>query len=94
MGGLGSATGGMVLGAVGSLALNALGAAFVAGTLVAARLFCPHPNPLMAGGIKTARRMSLADCFTAALAKLRHADLYTGDPEFKRVEREIRVVWI
>ena len=47
-----------------------------------------------AGAIKVARKMSLADCFAAALAKERRADLYTGDPEFKAVETEIKVVWI
>lgn len=47
-----------------------------------------------AGAIKASRRMSLADCFAAALAKERRADLYTGDPEFKAVETEIKVVWI
>jgi ribonuclease VapC len=47
-----------------------------------------------AGAIKVSRKMSLADCFAAALAKERRADLYTGDPEFKAVETEIKVVWI
>jgi predicted nucleic acid-binding protein len=47
-----------------------------------------------AGAFKASRKMSLADCFAAALAKERRADLYTGDPEFKAVETEIRVVWI
>ncbi len=47
-----------------------------------------------AGAIKAHRKMSLADCFAAALAKLRKADLYTGDPEFRAVENEIRIVWI
>ena len=48
----------------------------------------------VAGAIKATRKMSLADCFAVALAKARKADLYTGDPEFKSVEDEIRVVWI
>lgn len=47
-----------------------------------------------AAGFKATRRMALADCFAAALAREREADLYTGDPEFREVEREIRVVWI
>jgi predicted nucleic acid-binding protein len=38
--------------------------------------------------------MSLADCFAAALAKERTAEIYTGDPEFRAVENEIRIVWI
>lgn len=48
----------------------------------------------LAGEIKAHRRMSLADCFAAALARERKADLYTGDPEFRAVEHEIRIVWI
>lgn len=47
-----------------------------------------------AGAIKAHRKMSLADCFAAALAKERKADIYTGDPEFKAVEGEIKIVWI
>jgi predicted nucleic acid-binding protein len=38
--------------------------------------------------------MSLADCFAAALARDRKASLYTGDPEFKAVEGEVKIVWI
>lgn len=48
----------------------------------------------LAGEIKVARRMSLADCFAAALAKQKGADIYTGDPEFRTVEKEIKVVWL
>ncbi len=47
-----------------------------------------------AGEIKVTRRMSLADCFAAALAKREGAELYTGDPEFRAVEKEIRIVWL
>ena len=36
-----------------------------------------------AGKIKASRKISLADCFTAALAKQRNGEIYTGDPEFK-----------
>jgi len=48
----------------------------------------------MAGEIKATRRMSLADCFAAALAKHERAEIYTGDPEFRAVEKEIKVIWI
>ena len=48
----------------------------------------------LAGEIKTSKKMSLADCFAAALAKQRKANLYTGDPEFKSMEKEIAVVWL
>lgn len=47
-----------------------------------------------AGEIKARRRMSLADCFAAALAKTRNADLFTGDPEFRDVQKEVRIVWL
>jgi predicted nucleic acid-binding protein len=39
------------------------------------------------------KKMSWADCFAAAPAKLEKAEIYTGDSEFKRVEREIKVIW-
>ena len=48
----------------------------------------------IAGGLKTTRRMSLADCFAAALAKHAKAALYTGDPEFRSVEKDIEVRWL
>jgi ribonuclease VapC len=38
--------------------------------------------------------LSFADCFAAALARAWNATLVTGDPEFKRVEREIEVRWL
>jgi predicted nucleic acid-binding protein len=38
--------------------------------------------------------MSYADCFAAALAKSRKAELVTGDKEFKQVESEITVRWL
>jgi predicted nucleic acid-binding protein len=44
--------------------------------------------------IKATKRMAYADCFAAALAKLKEAKLYTGDPEFKVVEKEIKIVWL
>jgi len=47
-----------------------------------------------AGELKAARKMSLADCFCAALARQKKADLYTGDPEFRAVEKEIKIVWL
>ncbi|MBV6394965.1 MAG: tRNA(fMet)-specific endonuclease VapC [Anaerolineales bacterium] len=38
--------------------------------------------------------ISYADCFAAALAKLRNAELVTGDKEFKKVEKEIKISWL
>lgn len=47
-----------------------------------------------AAEFKATRKMSYADCFAAALAKLRRAELVTGDKEFKQVEREVKILWI
>jgi len=38
--------------------------------------------------------MTSADCFAAALAKIRKAELVTGEPEFKQVESEIKIFWL
>ncbi|MCX6902108.1 MAG: type II toxin-antitoxin system VapC family toxin [Verrucomicrobia bacterium] len=43
---------------------------------------------------KALHKLSYADCFAAALAKQRNAELITGDPEFKAVEKEIKVDWL
>ena len=43
---------------------------------------------------KATKKMSYADCFAAALAKIRNAELVTGDPEFKAVEKEIKIRWL
>ena len=47
-----------------------------------------------AGAIKAGHKMSLADCFAAALAKRLKADLHTGNPEFAAVEHDIKIVWL
>jgi ribonuclease VapC len=47
-----------------------------------------------AGAIKAERKMSLADCFAAALALERKAEVVTGDPEFREVEDRLRVTWL
>jgi len=44
--------------------------------------------------LKATRKMSYADCFAAALAKLRNAELVTGDAEFKEVEEQIKIQWL
>lgn len=43
---------------------------------------------------KAAKKMSYADCFAAALAKLRKAELVTGDKEFKQIEGEVKILWL
>jgi ribonuclease VapC len=50
-------------------------------TDIAARLKASHP-------------FSLADAFAAALAKHRKCELVTGDPEFKSLERELKIAWL
>ena len=48
----------------------------------------------IAGEIKSSRRMSLADCFAAALAKQRNGKIYTGDPKFKALQPEWKIHWL
>jgi predicted nucleic acid-binding protein len=43
---------------------------------------------------KATRKMSYADCFGAALAKIRNAEFVTGDPEFKEIEKEVKIGWL
>jgi uncharacterized protein len=43
---------------------------------------------------KATRKLSYADAFAAALAKIRNAELVTGDREFKQVENEIDIGWL
>jgi len=47
-----------------------------------------------AARIKATKRIAYADCFAVALARLKKAELYTGDPEFKAVDKDIKVVWL
>jgi len=47
-----------------------------------------------AARFKSKNRMSYADCFAAALAKVKKADLITGDEEFKQIENQIKIHWV
>ena len=47
-----------------------------------------------AADFKARFRMSLADAFAAALAKDKKTELVTGDPEFKGLEKEIKILWL
>lgn len=47
-----------------------------------------------AAEFKAVKKMSYGDCFAAALAKLRKAELVTGDAEFKQIEGEVKIHWI
>jgi predicted nucleic acid-binding protein len=48
----------------------------------------------LAWEINATKKMPLADCFAAALAKQKKGDLCTGDPEFRSVEKDVKVVWL
>ena len=43
---------------------------------------------------KATNKMSYADAFAAALAKTENAELVTGDPEFKPLEKDIEINWL
>jgi uncharacterized protein len=47
-----------------------------------------------AGIYKAIYRIAYADAFAAALARERRAELVTGDPEFKPLEKEIKINWL
>jgi ribonuclease VapC len=48
----------------------------------------------LAADFKSRVSLSLADAFAAALARKHKAELVTGDPEFKAVEKDIRILWL
>lgn len=43
---------------------------------------------------KSRGRISYADCFAAALTKLKKGELVTGDKEFRQVEDEVKIIWV
>ena len=47
-----------------------------------------------AAAFKATRKMSYADCFAAALAKIKNAELITGDREFKQLARDVKIHWL
>ena len=48
----------------------------------------------LAADFKTRFKLSLADALAAALAKEKKTELVTGDPEFKALEKEIKINWL
>jgi ribonuclease VapC len=48
----------------------------------------------LAAQFKAKGRIAYADCFAAAVAKKFKAELVTGDPEFKQVEGEVKILWV
>ena len=47
-----------------------------------------------AAQFKVKGKIAYADCFAAALTKLRKAELVTGDNELKQVEGEVKILWV
>jgi len=47
-----------------------------------------------AAKLKAKYPVAYADCFAAALALKKNIKLVTGDPEFKKLERDVRIEWI
>ena len=56
----------------------------------------PVPNSLIfqAAEYKGGYSISFGDCFTLASAIEHKAALVTGDPEFKKVEHLVEIVWV
>ena len=49
---------------------------------------------IQAARIKAEHSLSFADCFAAATAIREGACLVTGDPEFKKLEKELQIEWL
>ena len=47
-----------------------------------------------ASKIKARHALSFADCFAVATAQRENAVILTGDPEFKNVERFVKIDWL
>lgn len=48
----------------------------------------------LAAEFKARHQISLADAFAAALAREKKVELVTGDPEFKQLEKEVKINWL
>jgi uncharacterized protein len=69
----------------------------IASELIAAPIeFHPADRCLAdrAAEFKVRFKISLADAFAAALTKEKEGELVTGDPEFKALEKEIKISWL
>ena len=53
-----------------------------------------HERVLAAAHVKAHHAVSYANAFAIALAQEKDAPVVTGDPEFKKVERLVKVVWV
>ena len=47
-----------------------------------------------AARIKAEYPLSFADCFSVATARREHAIIFTGDPEFKKIEHLAKIEWL
>ncbi len=47
-----------------------------------------------AAKLKAKYPIAYADCFALALAKQKEADLLTGDPEFRKVKENVKIIWL
>jgi len=47
-----------------------------------------------AAKIKAAHALSYADCFAVQTAREENAPIVTGDPEFKKVEKSVKIDWL
>lgn len=47
-----------------------------------------------AARLKAKYPIAYADCFALALTKQKKAELLTGDPEFKKVKENIKIIWL
>lgn len=47
-----------------------------------------------AAKLKAKHPVAYADCFASALAIKKNIKLITGDPEFKKLEKEVKIMWI
>lgn len=59
-------------------------------------LILPAPNDLVyrAAELKARFSMSYADTFVVASAMEHKATLVTGDPEFRQVEKLVKILWV
>ena len=48
----------------------------------------------VAARFKARHGIAYADCFAAALARLRNAELVTGDPEFRQLAHQVKILWL
>ncbi len=49
---------------------------------------------LAAAHIKAQSAIAFADCFAAALAQIKKAELVTGDPEFSKIKDIVAIKWL